>query len=212
MPKRRTSRTPGASDDAVPMIIEFLLDQTGSMTRYRAETLTGYSDFLATQREAPGTCLFSLTKFSTCGLVTPFVDIDVRRVPVLDEHSFVPDGMTNLRDAICERIANLETRLSTWDVAPRVLFVCLTDGDDNASRRSRAEVRKQIVAATDRGWTMAYLGSHPSAAQAARDMGFDDGNIRTFEQASTRETMTDLGVATATFRATASARTIFSNG
>lgn len=119
-----------------PTIIEFLLDETGSMGRYLEQTIGGYADFLDEQCKHDILCLMTLTKFDTDGQRTPFADLDIRMVPHLTTNTYVPTAQTNLYDTIISRIAARRAQLQTWDIKPRVLFVCMTDGEDNASTRS----------------------------------------------------------------------------
>jgi hypothetical protein len=188
-------------DVSAPTIIEFLLDETGSMKRFWQQTINGFKDFIDEQRSQPGLCLFTLTKFDTSGFRTPYVDLDIHMVPYLTTDTFVPNAGTNLRDTILHRIDTRDRLLTTWDIQPRVLFVCMTDGEDNSSRNSVATVRDQISHAMENNRTFVYLGAHARSDQAARELGFPPGNIRCFEGARMQETMQELATATTAYRA-----------
>ncbi len=191
----------------ITTIIEFLLDETASMVSIKDAAIGGFNDFLDEQRRHDGVCLLTLTKFNTTGQRTPYSDLDVTMAPYLTETTFVPNAETNLRDSMLARIAHAEHRFQQWDIAPRVLFVAMTDGEDNASRASTETARSAIVNATSRGWNMVYLGAHARATATASTLGFHDGNIRSFEGAMLRETMRDLARATSAYRATSLAAT-----
>lgn len=202
MTKKRVTQPVAASNTYCPTLIEFVLDETGSMSSHLAATISGFNAFLKEQRETPGQCLLTLTKFDTAGLKTPFVDIDVGLVPDLNLNTFEPGGGTNLRDALGLRVRELEQRLSTWTVKPQVLFVVLTDGDDNASSLySIPQVRDLIAAHEAQGWTFVYLGSDSRALQAASQMGFQPGNAKQFSNAEMHQTLETLATATTVFRA-----------
>jgi hypothetical protein len=189
-----------------PTIIEFLLDETGSMGSCKNSTVAGFNDFLTEQQAQSGSCLLSLTKFDTGGQKTPYVDIDVRMVPGMIDDWFIPGGGTNLRDTIGARLASLKQRLETWSVKPNVLFVVMTDGDDNASREfSEPVIKAALKSYMQEGWTFVYLGADQDALEVANRLGFPDGNIKSFASSKMRETMQGLAKATTAYRATRSA-------
>jgi hypothetical protein len=190
-----------ASHVLAPTIIEFLLDETGSMARYLSQTIGGFSDFLDEQRKQSDSCLFTLTKFDTNGLRTPYIDLDINMVPYLTATTYVPSAGTNLRDAIVTRIDARYEHLKSWDIKPRVLLVGMTDGEDNASQHTPFTVKQKITNAMEDGWTFVYLGAYPQADRVALDLGFPKGNIRCFEGARMRETMQELASATTAYRA-----------
>lgn len=187
---------------AAPTIIEFLLDETGSMSSIKEPTVAGFNDFLSEQKTQGGDCLLTLTKFDTSGIKTPITDIDIQMVPPMDLDWFVPRASTNLRDTIGKRIASLKARLEHWDVKPNVLFVVMTDGDDNASREfSESDIRSALTLYMGEGWTFVYLGANQNAENVAARLGFPHGNIKSFATAKMRETMQGLAKATTAYRA-----------
>lgn len=201
-----TNSSPAASHILPPTIIEFLLDETGSMASHLTQTLAGFADFLDDQRLSDGECLFTLTKFDTTGLRTPYVDLDIDLVPYLTVNTFRPGAGTNLRDAIIERIDARRASLSEWPDKPRVLFVCMTDGEDNSSLKPSIMVRQRLEA---NDWAFIFLGAYPEAERTAFDLGFTRQNIRCFKGAQMRETMAELSIATKAYRAAATTPTEF---
>lgn len=193
----------GPAPITVPTVIEFILDETGSMSSWLYPTISGFNDFLKEQRNQSGQALLTLTKFDTAGLKTPFTDIDVKMAPELTTTTFVPGGGTNLRDAIGERIAALKARLSSWPVQPNVLVVAMTDGEDNASRiyneMSLAGLLREQQAG---GWTFVYLGATANAVEVGKRLGFPPGNIKQFEGSQMYQTMQVLSGSTTAYRAT----------
>lgn len=188
-----------------PTVIEFLLDESGSMTNHLNATIGGYNDFLEEQVRAGGQCLLTLTKFEGGNYRTPYEDIDVRMVPHLTPKTFRPGGGTPLRDAILHRLRAIPVRLARWDIRPQVIFVVMTDGDDTGSLASVADVSRELAGAREAGWTPVYLGANQNAALVAGSLGFPAGNIRSFETARMRETLRDLATATTAYRAAAGA-------
>jgi hypothetical protein len=191
---------------AAPTIIEFLLDETGSMSSCKEATVAGFNDFLSEQKNQGGDCLLTLTKFDTSGIRTPFVDLDIQMVPQMEMDWFIPRSSTNLRDTIGRRISSLKERLATWKTKPNVLFVVMTDGGDNASREyTEAAVQSALsLYMQEDGWTFVYLGANQSAEHIGSKLGFPPGNIKSFATAKMRETMQGLARATTAYRATRS--------
>jgi uncharacterized protein YegL len=197
------------SDTQTPTIIEFILDETLSMNGQRGErkiaTINGFNDFLGQQRGQPGLCLMTLTKFdSGRGQSTPYTDLDVNMVPDLRTETFLPGGSTNLKDTIVQRMTAVRGRISTWTVQPKVLLVIMTDGEDNCSKFTDAQVRQTITDTMERDqWAVVYLGAHSQALSVAMDYGIPSGNAKQFTDSEIRSTMSDLSAATKAYRATA---------
>lgn len=211
MTKKRSAQRV-AVPTTVPTIIEFIIDESGSMGSVVDATISGFQSFLDEQKAAQGSALLSLTKFEGSNLVTPYVDLDVNLVLPLTRLTFVPAGGTNLRDALGSRVRNVEERIKSWTSPPQVLVVLLTDGQDNTSREySTPQVRDMIAAHEAKGWTFVYLGSDSRALEVAQDMGFQPGNSKKFEINEMHKTMETLSRATTAYRAssTASATTSF---
>jgi hypothetical protein len=155
--------------------ITMLLDRTGSMAAVREDTVGGFNTFLAAQQQEPGECLFSLVQFD---------DIDpqevirvakpIREVPPLTD--FQPRGATPLLDALGRAIVRTGERLKALPERARpekVIFVILTDGQENASREySRAKVFEMITHQREvYKWEFVFLGSNQDAIQEALTIG-----------------------------------------
>lgn len=182
-------------------LIEFVLDETGSMSSCKGATVGGFNDYIDEQRAVPGQCKMSLTKFQGGDLHTPYENLDLGFVPPMTDRMFVPGGMTNLFDAIGDRITTLAKSLETWAEQPNVLFIVMTDGGDNASRsHNAASIARLVGQYRERGWGFAYLGANQNAVTVGTQMGFLPTECRTFETAEMRETMRDLSTGTTVYR------------
>lgn len=190
--------------DDFPTVIEFVLDETGSMASCRDATIGGFNEYINSQRAQTGKCLLTLTKFDTNGLKTPYTDIDLQLVPDLDHNTYIPGQSTNLYDAIGTRIVSLEQRLAThnWPVQPHVLVIIMTDGFDNASREySAASIKEFIGKKEGQGWTFVYLGANQDAWKVGQTFGMSQGNTMSYDTAQTRETMRSLSESQSAYRA-----------
>lgn len=192
----------------VPTLIEFILDETGSMASCLQGAIAGFNTFLSEQSNQSGECYFTLTKFSTSQKLTVYSDLDIKMVPQINDGTYKPDGGTNLYDVIVERIGNLKQRISTWDITPRVLVVCLTDGEDNSSRLNPNDVKTQINALDN--WSFVYLGANHNATSIAHKLGFPENNVKTFEVSKISQTMEELSSRTTAYRSgTVSAKSFY---
>jgi uncharacterized protein YegL len=87
-----------------------------------------------------------------------------------------PRGNTPLIDAMCTAIDNVGKRLANKDESERpdqVLFVIITDGQENASKRyKRADVNSRVQAQSENyKWRFIYLGANQDAIQEAQSYG-----------------------------------------
>ena len=194
-------------------LIEFILDQTGSMTTCKEETILGFNDFLKDQKSQDGACLLTLTKFDASrNKTTPYADLDINMVPDMRPEWFLPDGNTNLRDTIGDRIDHLEERLEKWATQPKVLIVVMTDGEDNASKiYTEKQIHSKIKTKKSDGWVFVYLGIDQNALAIAEKLGFDEGNIQSFARENLKKSVQIFSKATTVFRASASSSEPFFN-
>jgi hypothetical protein len=198
-----------ATGAPVPVCVEFVLDETGSMAQHLQASIDGFNEFLA---EQAGDVSVTLTKFEAGKVKTPYEDIEAALVPRLTTKTFVPGGMTNLHDAIIERVNARKRKLQQGNYAPKVLLVVLTDGGDNMSRHSRSDVRELLMGLPE-NWTPLYLAAGQNAAEIGSQMGFHRGNTKTFVTTEIKQTMTSLGASTRAYTkdAALSTQTYFSD-
>ncbi len=185
----------------IPTLIEFLLDESGSMHYHLSPTIGGFKEFLTEQKSLPGECLLTLTKFNSDRHHTPYVDLEIGMVPDLTVTTFLPNGGTPLRDAMVSRLDALKSRLASWPTQPRVMFAVMTDGADTNSRFGVSQTRQAVLDAIGQEWTCLYLGATSNACSIADELGFARGNVKSFATAKMRETFAELAAGTRAFRA-----------
>jgi len=167
--------------------IVVLLDRSGSMETIAADVVGGYNTFINDQREAGGDANVTLVQFDTQdphevvyeGL--PFAD-----VPKLTSKTFIPRGGTPLFDATGKLVARireqraLDTRPTNEQ--PDVVFVTITDGEENNSTEFSLQQLRQLTANCEReGWTFVYLSAGIDAYGDAGDLGVNSGRARAFK-------------------------------
>ena len=172
--------------------ITFLLDSSSSMTKIASETIESFNNFLTDQKNAPGKCTFTFAKFSNdLTYISKFVDIN--NVRPLDIATFNPRGMTALNDAICKTVDETGNALSILhedDKPAGVLFVILTDGEENCSFRFKvSDVKERIKHQEEQyNWKFIYLGANVDVQRETTLMGIS--NFNAFE--ATRQGVTTL--------------------
>lgn len=181
-----------------PTFIDILLDETGSMSSCHGATVSGFNKFVAEQREVPGRCYLTLTKFDSTSLRTPYEHLSIEMVPDL---SFHPGSSTNLYDVVGKRVS----ALLASPPPGRALVVVITDGEENASHEFRRpeQVREVVQKGLEAGITFLYFGAGHRARQTAEQMGFPASVINEFDTKRMAQTMNKISAQTTAFRANA---------
>lgn len=183
--------------------IEFLLDETGSMWSIYKPTMAGFNEYVASQQQQTGECLFTLTKFDTSGVRTQYTDTPIKSVPFLTEDTYKPNESTNLYDAIGERIKAVEQRVSSYPADTSILFIIMTDGDDTSSYEHNPESIKALIKVKqEAGWTFVFLGANQDAWKTGQAFGMAKSNTMTYGATASGVSgaMGDLADATTAYR------------
>lgn len=164
--------------------ITLILDRSGSMNSIKTDTIGGYNTFVEGQKAAPGEALFTLIQFSNA-YEPVYQGRPIADVPPLTAETFVPMGGTALLDAMGRAINEAGARFSAMaeaDRPSRVIFVILTDGEENASREfNKPTIGEMVKHQTDAyGWTFVYLGANQDAIKVAGGLGLLAMNSMTY--------------------------------
>lgn len=176
--------------------VTFVLDQTGSMYPYRAETIIGFNKYLSELKKSQKGELtaFTLVLFNSDNTEVRYAADKLGKVKKLTEDTYIPDGWTPLYDAIGKAIRAQETAIGKKGKAIVVVF---TDGEENSSRDWTLEsIRKLIEEKQGEKWAFVYLGANQDAWQVGGAMGVDPGSTATYNQTRTMETMSAASAAT----------------
>ncbi|NCU26690.1 VWA domain-containing protein [Candidatus Nomurabacteria bacterium] len=155
----------------------FILDKSGSMSGLESDTIGGYNSMLAKQKEIEGECRITTVLFDN-GYELLHDRFDIRAVSPITEKEYVIGGSTALLDAIgrtIHKIANVQRHTSEEYRAEKVMFVIITDGEENSSREYSAQkIKAQIEKKkTKHGWEFIFLGANIDAVQTARRFGIN---------------------------------------
>lgn len=168
--------------------ITFVLDRSGSMGSIRAQTIESFNKFLTSQQEAAGTAVISLLQFDD-QFDLLYSAIPVHQAPALNAETYVPRGNTALLDAMGQSIQKTGERLRDMPEHERpgtVLFVTLTDGEENASHLYTLDLINQMIREqTDKySWQFVFLGANQDAISTAARMGIGANQAMTFMASS----------------------------
>jgi len=140
----------------------FVLDRSGSMYSIREDAIGGFNRFLADHKAVPGDAKFTLVLFDH-EYIKPFNRVALGEITELTDATYVPRGSTALLDAVGQTIDDLGNAYSHDNHKPeKVIFVILTDGEENASHKySREAVAQRIDHQTKKyGWEFVFLGAN----------------------------------------------------
>jgi len=196
--------------------ITVILDRTGSMESIRDDTIGGFNAFLKSQKDAPGTATMTLVQFDSQDpyeIIHRFKTID--QVPELTRATFVPRASTPLLDALGRGINDLEesiSKLAKDDSPSRILFVVVTDGQENASKEFRKnQIEKMIKEKTEKNdWQFVFLSADIAAIGDAKALGMRSDAMLHFQKSSSGSANAWASLAKQTSNYRAAAKPTFS--
>ena len=155
----------------------FILDKSGSMSGLEKDTIGGFNSMLDQQRKVDGECVITTVLFDNRYELL-HDRIDIRAVQPITGKEYFVGGSTALLDAIGKTIHKIGTvqKNTTEDYrAEKVMFVIITDGEENASRcYSSMQIRQMIQHQKERyGWEFIFLGANIDAVETAGRFGID---------------------------------------
>jgi hypothetical protein len=130
------------------MLIVPLLDMTGSMVNFRQDVVNAYNGMLTALQgsgQADQMLLSGWTFNTQSYLLHGYMPVEF--VPTLDLKRYRPGDQTALYDAILDAITGMVAygqALRNQGVRTRLTLVVFTDGLDNSSRRTAAQVRQVV--------------------------------------------------------------------
>jgi hypothetical protein len=175
--------------------ITVVLDRSGSMSNCVDDTVGGFNTFIRQQKET-GNCRLTLVQFDHEYI------IDYNGVPINEVKELVagvnysPRGSTALFDAVGRAIYAAQERINRnhspgcrcCGEPPKVIFVILTDGHENASREFTAQAIKDLIThnRTKHDWQFVFMGADVDAMTAgARDIGIHRAHTMSYSKGAT---------------------------
>jgi len=159
-------------------LIAVVMDRSGSMQDLRKDTIGGYNAFLSDQKGIDVPASLTLVQFSTDYQIVHDAEALVN-VPDLNDDTYKPNGGTALLDAIGRTVISIERKIKERSEKPeKVIFVIITDGEENSSREfDRDNIFKMISAKQEEeNWDFVFIGANQDAIQEAGNIGIRAAN------------------------------------
>lgn len=185
--------------------ISIILDRSGSMETLRSDTIGGFNAFLKEQQEQPGKATLTLVQFDSQDPYEVLCDFkSIREVPGLTYQTFVPRSATPLLDAVGRGINDIESKISVLkkSQAPEnIVFMIITDGQENSSREFKlSRIKEMVKEKTAQGWHFLFLSADLQSFSEAGDMGYDANISVFFDSGGTRDSWSVIAEKTTAFR------------
>lgn len=192
--------------------IAIVLDRSGSMATCADDTVGGFNTFIEDQKKSPGTATITLAQFDDSYEVV-HDGVDIQAVPPL---VFTPRGSTALLDAIGKTIATTGEWLKAKpeDQRPEhVIFVILTDGQENASKEFKREDIMKAIQHQESAyrWQFVFLGANQDAIKEGAQIGIHMASTLTYDAKNTGEAYRTFSANIGAVRSGASANVTFTN-
>lgn len=183
------------------ILVNFLLDETGSMQNNAKQTISGFNEYIGALRASEIPTRLTLTKFNSVGVTMPYVNEEIGKILELSEKTYRPAAMTPLYDAVgmtIERVNQTLDKIRTQKKAlPNVVCVIMTDGEENDSKEyTREEVFNLVREHEKKGWTFLFMGADQDAWTGASQIGISMGNTLSYAAADTANVFYSMSAAT----------------
>lgn len=155
--------------------IVFILDRSGSMSGYEADTIGGFNATIEKQKKLDGTCYVSTVMFANQSkVIHDRVKLD--EIQKMTEDDYQVGGGTALLDAIgrsIHHIGNVHKYARSEDVPEHTIFIITTDGMENASRQYDSSTVKRMISRQQEkyGWEFIFLAANIDAVETADRIG-----------------------------------------
>lgn len=160
--------------------INVVIDRSGSMSHLASDTIGSFNGFIADQKNVPGDAVFTLCTFnSNHEMVYDFVPLN--NVPNLTAANYSPSGGTALLDAIGITIDSVGAKLAAMPEEERpskVIFIIITDGEENSSRLfNKEQVKAKVeLQRNTYSWEFVFMGANIDAISAGTSLGVSATN------------------------------------
>lgn len=183
-----TAATAGDSDRKErPNHLELVMviDQSGSMSGLEDDTIGGFNSMIERQKKDDVNTNVTAVVFNDTAR-TIYDREKLGNITKMTDKDYRPGGMTALMDAVGTTIAKVEKYPDIGKTGNKVLFVIITDGQENDSKEyTKANIKKLISDKQEKdGWEFVFLGANIDAAAEAKDMGIKEENAVKYKNTS----------------------------
>lgn len=165
-----------------------ILDRSGSMGGLESDTIGGFNSMIEKQKKEEGDALVSAVLFDNMQEVL-YDRVEIGKVEPMDENQYYVRGCTALLDAVggaIHHIGNVHKYAREEDVPEKTIFIIITDGLENASRRYTYDKVKQMIERQKEryNWEFLFLGANIDAVKEAGRFGIKPNRAVRYEHDS----------------------------
>lgn len=165
-----------------------ILDRSGSMGGLESDTIGGFNSMIEKQKKEEGDALVSAVLFDNMQEVL-YDRMEIGKVEPMDENQYYVRGCTALLDAVggaIHHIGNVHKYAREEDVPEKTIFIIITDGLENASRRYTYDKVKQMIERQKEryNWEFLFLGANIDAVKEAGRFGIKPNRAVRYEHDS----------------------------
>lgn len=162
----------------------FIIDKSGSMSGLENDTIGGFNSMLKEQQSAPGEAIVTTVLFDH-EYELLHDRIDIRAITPISNKEYIVRGSTALNDAVgrtIHKIRQVQYHTSEEYRAEKVLFIIITDGEENASREYSADQIRGMIEHQRReyGWEFIFLGANMDAVKEAGKYGIAEDRAHNY--------------------------------
>lgn len=178
------------------VLVNVILDRSGSMETGREGTIKGFNEYLNGLRVDKETNYsVSLVQFDSPSkgpeLTVAYTDQPLGEVKDLTKEGYEPRGGTPLYDAIGECCRRVEAK------GRAVIAVVITDGQENSSTEFSRESIKSLIAEKEKeGWTFVFVGADIDSYAASASLGMAAMNTANYAKGNEQAVYSNLACST----------------
>jgi hypothetical protein len=180
--------------------IGFVVDESGSMMGCRNATISGFNEYLETQKRASVSdeVVVTLTKFADEASIV-YKNQPLATAPLLTHATYNPAGSTALFDAVGRTVNAIQSQMRTGD---RALIVIITDGEENNSKEMNKNTISTMIKNCEAlgNWTFTYMGANQDAWNNGIGLGMQRANVINYTSTPMGTNMAFAAVANSTIR------------
>lgn len=162
----------------------FILDKSGSMGGLEEDTIGGYNAMLKKQKMLAGNCRITTVLFNN-GYELLHDRVDIKEVSPITSKEYQVGGTTALLDAIgmtIYKVNHIQKDMNEECCSENVMFVIITDGEENSSREYSVERVKALIEQQKikHEWEFVFLGANIDAVKAAGRFGISPDRAQNY--------------------------------
>lgn len=162
----------------------FILDRSGSMSGLESDTIGGFNSMLRKQKELSEPCLITTVLFDN-EIKLLHDRVSFQGVKELSDKEYQVGGSTALLDAIgmsIHKIKNAQENVIEGYQSDNILFVIITDGEENSSKEYDVGTIKKLISLMQEKhqWEFLFLGANIDAVSTAQDFGISEKRAQNY--------------------------------